>query len=85
MTIAAYNTISNKTIYSRLVAELTDTFPDPNKRLEFTLLEKLPYLVCLLYARCRSLSNMCRLQLSRKHSGILIPSSMTFHADLDVA
>ena len=46
MTIAAYNVISNKTIYQKLVAELTGKFPGPSAKLEFLALEKLPYLVC---------------------------------------
>jgi cytochrome P450 len=47
MTIAAYNVISNETIYHKLVAELREPFPDPSATLEFLALEKLPYLVCL--------------------------------------
>jgi hypothetical protein len=46
MTIAAYNVISNETIYHKLVTELREAFPDPSATLEFLALEKLPYLVC---------------------------------------
>lgn len=46
MTIAAYNVISNRTIYHKLLAELAEAFPDPLAKLEFLALEKLPYLVC---------------------------------------
>ncbi|KIM93253.1 hypothetical protein OIDMADRAFT_173290 [Oidiodendron maius Zn] len=48
MTIAAYNVISNKTIYRTLAAELKGAFPDPHARLDFTLLEKLPYLTAVI-------------------------------------
>lgn len=34
MTIAAYNVISNDTIYHTLAAELKETFPDPDARLD---------------------------------------------------
>jgi hypothetical protein len=63
MTVAAYNVIKNPAIYQKLVAELKEAFPDPNARLEFTKLERLPYLVssqpCLLIVTiymCRSLT-----------------------------
>jgi cytochrome P450 len=46
MTIAAYNIISNETIYRKLATELREAFPDSNAKLDFMLLEKLPYLVC---------------------------------------
>jgi cytochrome P450 len=46
MTIAAYNIISNETIYRKLATELREAFPDYNAKLDFVLLEKLPYLVC---------------------------------------
>jgi hypothetical protein len=45
MTIAAYNVISNKPIYHKLVTELTEAFPDPSAKLEFLALERLTYLV----------------------------------------
>lgn len=45
MTIAAYNVLSNDNIYHTLTAELKQAFPDPIARLDFALLEKLPYLV----------------------------------------
>jgi cytochrome P450 len=45
MTTAAFNVLSNPQIYQRLVQELETAFPDPNAKLEFTGLEKLPYLV----------------------------------------
>jgi cytochrome P450 len=51
ITIAAYNVISNDDIYHTLTAELKQAFPDPEARLDFTLLEKLPYLVSLLLTR----------------------------------
>jgi cytochrome P450 len=48
MTIAAYNVISNKTIYHKLKTELREAFPDRLAMLEFLALERLPYLVCPL-------------------------------------
>lgn len=45
MTIATYNVVSNQTIYHTLTTELKKAFSDPDARLDFTLLEKLPYLV----------------------------------------
>ena len=45
MTIALYETVSNPEIYTKVVEELKLAFPDPNVRLDFLTLEKLPYLV----------------------------------------
>ena len=45
MTVATYHVVSNRLIYERLKAELNAAFPDPQARLSFAELEKLPYLV----------------------------------------
>jgi len=45
MTVAAYNVVINPEIYGRLTAELQAAFPNPNEKLEYLTLEKLPYLV----------------------------------------
>jgi cytochrome P450 len=45
MTVALYETLSNPNIQAKLVEELQQAFPDPNKKLDFLALEKLPYLV----------------------------------------
>jgi cytochrome P450 len=45
MTVATYHIVSNQLIYKRLKAELKAAFPDPEARLSFVELEKLPYLV----------------------------------------
>jgi cytochrome P450 len=45
MTVATYHVVSNQLIYERLKAELKAAFPDPQVRLSFVELEKLPYLV----------------------------------------
>lgn len=45
MTVAAYNVVNNPEIYQKLAVELKAAFPDPNARLDFQVLEKLPYLV----------------------------------------
>jgi cytochrome P450 len=47
MTVAAQHVVSNPVIYEKLTAELRAAFPDPNSRLDFLTLEKLPYLVSL--------------------------------------
>jgi hypothetical protein len=47
MTVAAYNVVQNPAIYKKLKAELQAAFPDTNDKLEFTKLERLPYLVSL--------------------------------------
>jgi cytochrome P450 len=44
MTVAAYKVLCNPHIYQTLREELLEAFPDPDARLEFTKLEKLPYL-----------------------------------------
>lgn len=48
MTIAAYNVVQNPAIYEKVKAELKAAFPNPNARLDFATLERLPYLVSLL-------------------------------------
>ena len=48
MTVAAYHVVRNPDIYKRLTAELKATFPDPNTKLDFVSLERLPYLVSVL-------------------------------------
>jgi hypothetical protein len=45
MTVAAYNTVINAEIYGKLTAELKASFPNPDEKLEYSKLEKLPYLV----------------------------------------
>jgi cytochrome P450 len=45
MTISTYHVLSNEEIHSKLTVELKEAFPDPSSRLDFTKLEKLPYLV----------------------------------------
>lgn len=45
MTVAAYNVVQNPVIYETLKRELRTAFPNPNAKLDFTVLERLPYLV----------------------------------------
>ncbi len=45
MTVAAYNVVKTPVIYQKLVAELKAAYPNPNVRLDFEVLERLPYLV----------------------------------------
>jgi cytochrome P450 len=49
MTVSAYHVVNNPEIYKKLVTELRAAFPDPNERLDLQVLEKLPYLVRVLY------------------------------------
>ncbi|KAL5319155.1 hypothetical protein ACEPPN_012204 [Leptodophora sp. 'Broadleaf-Isolate-01'] len=44
MEMAAYHVVTNPDIYDKLKKELRDAFPDPSADLEYTTLEKLPYL-----------------------------------------
>ncbi|OJJ39848.1 hypothetical protein ASPWEDRAFT_49717 [Aspergillus wentii DTO 134E9] len=48
LTIAAYNVVTNPKIYERLTAELREAFPDSEDNLDFTTLEKLPYLTAII-------------------------------------
>ena len=57
MSIAAYHTLKNPEIYARLREELLQAFPDPTERLDFLILEKLPYLVSLR----RAMIHICEL------------------------
>lgn len=45
MTVATYNVVNNREIYRTLTAELKAAFPNPDDKLEYLKLEKLPYLV----------------------------------------
>ena len=45
MTVAMHHVVSNPKIYTRLMRELEEAFPDPNAKLEYMKLEPLPYLV----------------------------------------
>jgi cytochrome P450 len=44
MEMAAYHVVTNPDIYEKLKKELRDAFPDPSTDLDYTTLEKLPYL-----------------------------------------
>jgi hypothetical protein len=48
MTVAAYNVVINSEIYEKLTAELRAAFPNPDEKLEYLKLERLPYLVASL-------------------------------------
>ena len=45
MTVACYKVIGNRDINSVLRKELHTAFPDPDAKLDFVTLERLPYLV----------------------------------------
>ena len=45
MSTACYHTLANRGIYARLKDELVTAFPDASQNLDFSTLEKLPYLV----------------------------------------
>ncbi len=48
MTRTTYFLLCSPSIRSTLVSELTAAFPDPNQRLDFLKLEKLPYLTAVI-------------------------------------
>ena len=45
MTVAAHNVVADQHIYRTLTEELKAAFPDPDEKLEYVTLEKMPYLV----------------------------------------
>jgi cytochrome P450 len=45
MTRVCYHVVSDGKLYAKLSAELEAAFPDPNQYLDYTTLQKLPYLV----------------------------------------
>jgi len=45
LTISTYHILTNDEIHSKLTVELKEAFPDPSSKMDFTRLEKLPYLV----------------------------------------
>ena len=48
MNYATIEVISDPVKYRRLSAELKQAFPNPNAKLDYTTLEKLPYFVCVI-------------------------------------
>jgi cytochrome P450 len=44
LTTGVYEVMKNPEIYAKLTAELEAAFPDPNAKMELTVLERLPYL-----------------------------------------
>jgi hypothetical protein len=46
METATYNVLKNPEITAALRKELLEAFPDPDAKLDFVKLERLPYLVC---------------------------------------
>ena len=58
MTVAAYNVVINPEIYGKLTAELKAAFPNPEEKLEYLRLEKLPYLVTEASRLLSSTSNV---------------------------
>jgi cytochrome P450 len=47
MNYAVIEVIADPAMYKRVRAELIEAFPDPNAKLDYLTLEKLPYLVCI--------------------------------------
>ena len=60
LTIASYNIVTNPGIYQRLSGELKEAFPDVNNDINFTSLEKLPYLVRCELGLFKHNANFCR-------------------------
>jgi cytochrome P450 len=58
MTVAAYNTVINPEIYGKLTAELKAAFPNSDEKIEYSKLEKLPYLVTEASYLLSSISNV---------------------------
>ena len=56
MTVAAYNVVNDLAIYERLTKELEAEFLDVDARLDFVILEKLPYLVSFLWLNLHCVS-----------------------------
>jgi cytochrome P450 len=54
MTVAAYQVVSDPVMYEKLTAELKTAFPDPNSKMDFLTLEKLPYLVSVHFLELAS-------------------------------
>jgi cytochrome P450 len=48
MTVATHHVITNPQIYEQVKRELHDRFPDPNAKLDFAELEKLPFLTAVI-------------------------------------
>lgn len=48
MSVATYHVLNNPSIYKNLTSELRTAFPDPNTKLDYTTLEKLPYLTAVI-------------------------------------
>ncbi|KAK0665081.1 Cytochrome P450 monooxygenase yanH [Lasiodiplodia hormozganensis] len=48
MSTACYHTLANRGIYARLKDELVTAFPDASQNLDFSTLEKLPYLTAVI-------------------------------------
>jgi hypothetical protein len=48
MNYASIEVISDPVKYRRLSAELKQAFPDPDTKLDYATLEKLPYFVCVI-------------------------------------
>ena len=55
MTVAARNVVINPKIYRTLTEELKAAFPNPDEKLDYLKLEKLPYLVsAAIFPSCMS-------------------------------
>ena len=69
MNFATIEIVSDPVKYKRLSAELKLAFPDPDARLDYLTLEKLPYLVSEADLNWRTVTNIFRLVLLKKRSG----------------
>jgi cytochrome P450 len=49
MNFATIEVTNDPVLYKRLCEELREAFPDPNAKLDYLILEKLPFLVCMIY------------------------------------
>ena len=68
MNFATIEVVSDPVKYKRLSAELKKAFPDPNAKLDYVTLEKLPYLVRITIINWRDETNHGYLDWSYKRS-----------------
>ncbi|KAH7347993.1 cytochrome P450 monooxygenase-like protein [Pyrenochaeta sp. MPI-SDFR-AT-0127] len=83
LTTGVYEVIKNPKIYAKLTAELKAAFPDPNAKMELTVLERLPYLTGVVNESLRLsfgvISRLPRIvpEGGAKFEGYTIPAGFT--------
>lgn len=88
MEMAVYHVVTNPEIYDKLKKELCDAFPDPSMELDYTTLEKLPYLGSVVKEGQRlSYGVISRLARATPEggatfNGYFVPAGVCTHAQL---